>query len=284
MLKNTNFSELEKLAVLKIMIMIRNHYSLRLPEGLDFIRKTAMLFQLSNGILDAYDLAEHQAMTILAKAFTEDVNKRTDFSELLSFMLHSSRYGVFNELHQVSDRDDYDFKINLLGIELKKEWDYVFKLVGNIIPKNDKDLFTDLLLLLGDNNRNPFDDYSNNATCESKDNLLSDFDNTISERMESSLNKQDILENDNQTRFYKHLDENIKQTSKRIESVNEITDLDSIKDELRKELEGFVRKELKEFINTELKEFVSREIKEGIQKEINSMMNNDFNETLYKDL
>jgi predicted house-cleaning noncanonical NTP pyrophosphatase (MazG superfamily) len=50
------------------------------------------------------------------------------------------------------------------------------------------------------------------------------------------------------------LDENIKQTSNRIESVNEITDLDSIKDELRKELEGFVRKELKEFINTELKE------------------------------
>lgn len=284
MLKNTSFSELEKLSVLKIMIMIRNHYSLRLPEGLEFIRKTAILFQLSNGILDAYDLPEHQAMTILAKAFTEDVNKRTDFSELLSFMLHSSRYGVFNELHQVSDRDDYDFKINLLGIELKKEWDYVFKLVGNIIPKNDKDLFTDLLLLLGDKNRNPFDDYSNNDTCESKDNLLADFNNTISERMESSSNKQDILEKDNQTRFYKHLDENIKQTSNRIENVNEISNLDSIKDELRKELEGFVRKELKEFINTELKEFVSREIREGIQQEMKNIMHDNFNETLYKDL
>ena len=142
-----SLKEKEKLAILKIMVEINNHYSERLPKAFRVMKKTACFFNLPNGISIAYDMPISDAQKIL-KTVVHQHDKHEFFTQLLAYMLRTSEYGVYKKIDKMEDEtidmsyneyikyiegEEYARITELLQIEFQEEWSYVFNLLENII-------------------------------------------------------------------------------------------------------------------------------------------------------
>ena len=79
----------EKLAILKIMIEINNHYSNRgLPKAFEFIQDTVNFFKLSSSDVSEVYLLDFKAMrNILKESFGKSLDKENFFKQLMNYML-----------------------------------------------------------------------------------------------------------------------------------------------------------------------------------------------------
>lgn len=76
------FTKNEKLAMLKVMIDISNHYSERLSHAAQIIkRKSETLLELSNGVEEANNMPLEEALDIVNE-FKNDENKIDFIKEL----------------------------------------------------------------------------------------------------------------------------------------------------------------------------------------------------------
>lgn len=141
MAKTIVFNINEKLAMLKIMIDISNHYIERLPDAFKVIQETIALLKLPNGIAEVDNMSVSEAQDII-NAFRYDSLKRNFLKELLGKMLQFSDFGAFKRFDDdVLDSEDI---IN----EFKEDWSYIYQLLRKIILIGDKeyDLFTTEML------------------------------------------------------------------------------------------------------------------------------------------
>ena len=130
----------EKLAMLKIMVDISNHYNERLPDTFKTIQETAILFNMPNGIVEVDSISVSEAQNII-DTFKHDSHKRNFLKELLGKMLQFSDFGIFKKLED----EEYEVDAEDIMNTFKTEWNYVYQLLGDIIlfgDKEDKDLFT----------------------------------------------------------------------------------------------------------------------------------------------
>ena len=132
------FTKNEKLAMLKVMIDISNHYSERLPHAAQIIkRKSETLLELSNGVEEANNMPLTEALDIVNN-FKHDENKIDFTKELLAEILLYTHYGALHKYETFDYEDDYD-----LMDEFRTEWSYIYQLLKEIILVGDtKDLFT----------------------------------------------------------------------------------------------------------------------------------------------
>lgn len=186
-----HFKKEEKLAIIKIMIDLSNHYY----KGATFVQEVAAYFDISNEMPEAYHMSLSEAQNILETGLKYESSKQRFVCELLNYLLRDDKFktdGVFKAHCRyaksiTSNFINYDFSVNA---------------------------------------RNPMPDYVSIDSSKSKKKS-----NTIPSNIEN-------------------------------------IDLESLKEELRKELKEFVRKE------------ISEELRKGIK----NIMHNNLNETLYKDL
>lgn len=138
MARTIYFNLNEKLAILKIMIDISNHYSERLPHAYQIIRRRSeTLLELSNGVEEANNMPLAEALDIV-NDFKHNEDKIDFIKELLAEMLMYSHFGAFHKY----ETNDYDDDGELMD-EFKVEWDYIYQLLREIILVGDtKDLFT----------------------------------------------------------------------------------------------------------------------------------------------
>ena len=138
MARTIYFNINEKLAMLKIMIDISNHYSERLPYASQIIRRRSeTLLELSNGMEEANNMPLTEALDIV-NDFKRNEDKIDFIKELLAEMLQYSHYGAF----QKYENSDYDDSYELMD-EFRTEWNYIYQLLREIILIGDaKDLFT----------------------------------------------------------------------------------------------------------------------------------------------
>ena len=245
----------EKLAMLKLMIEISNHYSSKLINSSKFIQDAATHFSLPDGVSESYFVRTSDAIKILAKSF-KNKTKECFFSQLVSFMLKNEQLSIIyaRMTDTKNGRKDNERKKDKarLDTQFRQEWGYAFQLTKEIL-KNYKLEYTDI---------NPF---------LSNDHLF------INETKGSSriISKQDSLTPETQSiSHYPHTIDKRQQTPE--ETVNTELDIESLKREL---LKG-----LKEELITELKELIRTEIRNEFHTGMKNFVQNNFNETLYKDL
>ena len=132
------FNIKEKLAILKIMIDISNHYSERLPYAYQIIRRRSeTLLELSNGVEEANNMPLAEALDIV-NDFKHNEDKIDFIKELLADMLQYSHFGAFHKY----ETNDYDDDGELMD-EFRIEWSYIYQLLKEIILVGDaKNLFT----------------------------------------------------------------------------------------------------------------------------------------------
>lgn len=263
-----HFKKEEKLAILRIMVEINNHYNSRFSIALKVIQDISILFNLPNGISEAYNLSILDAKNIL---ILDDHNKKYFIEQILGYMLMTSNFGVCKtakELDEELDKNldlisekyenaeeildenedklykEYFSKIELLCGKFKEEWKFVFELFPI-----DRTTINSILL----DTINPFD-----SSCW-----------TI------------IKEDENEAKL-----DGIKPTVSQKIDIQNRPQSDVIKEEykLPKEFIDIIRKELKAELLKELKDLVRKEINEKFHEEMKNIMNNNLNETLYKDL
>ena len=138
MARTIYFNLNEKLAMLKIMIDISNHYSERLPYAYQIIRRRSeTLLELSNGVEEANNMPLAEALDIV-NDFKHNEDKIDFIKELLAEMLQHSHFGAFQK-YENFDCDDSDELMN----EFRIEWNYIYQLLREIILVGDaKNLFT----------------------------------------------------------------------------------------------------------------------------------------------
>lgn len=138
MARTISFNIDEKLAILKIMIDISNHYSERLPYASQIIRRRSeTLLELSNGVEEANNMSLAEALAIVNN-FKYNEDKIDFIKEQLADMLQTSHFGAF----QKYENSDYDDDSELMD-EFRAEWNYIYHLLKEIILAGDeKDLFT----------------------------------------------------------------------------------------------------------------------------------------------
>ena len=138
------FNIKEKLAILKIMIDISNHYSERLPHAAQIIkRKSETLLELSNGVEEANDMSLTEALDIVNN-FKHDENKIDFIKELLAEILLYTHYGALHK-YETSDYLDeegnYDNEYDLIET-FRDEWRYIYLRLRELIAVINEDDFT----------------------------------------------------------------------------------------------------------------------------------------------
>lgn len=145
MAKVIYFTKNEKLAMLKVMIDISNHYSERLPCAPHITkRKSVTLLELSNGVKEANDMPLEEALDIVNE-FKHDENKIDFIKELLAEILLYTDYGVLHkyETSDYLDEDgDYDNEEYDLIETFRDEWRYIYLRLRELIAVIDEDSFT----------------------------------------------------------------------------------------------------------------------------------------------
>ena len=133
-----HFTKNEKLAMLKILIDISNHYSERLPHASQIIRKKSIaLLELSDGVEEASSMPLTKALDIVNE-FKHDKGKIDFIKELLAEMLKTSHFGAFYKYENCYCDDSEE-----LMEEFRAEWSYIYQLLREIILVGDEqDLFT----------------------------------------------------------------------------------------------------------------------------------------------
>lgn len=138
------FTKNEKLAMLKVMIDISNHYSERLPCASQIIkRKSETLLELSNGVEEANNMTLEEALDIVNE-FKHDKNKIDFIKELLAEILLNTHYGALHK-YETSDYLDeegnYDNEYDLIGT-FRDEWRYIYLMLRELIAVIDEEDFT----------------------------------------------------------------------------------------------------------------------------------------------
>ncbi|MBQ3623160.1 MAG: hypothetical protein IJA04_05595 [Bacteroidaceae bacterium] len=279
----------EKLAILKIIIDINNYYEYKLKAD-KYINDVASFFKLPNGITEAYIMPISKAKEILKKSFKDKASRKLEFmQDILSDLLGKSDWGVCGRIKAYWKEVDKELDLleNEKDDEIRKkkkeeifdefydnikefnyiddfieEWNYVFKLLGKeILPRDEIEYIL------------KYEAWEDRDT-------------------DTYYFKIWTLINDDTTINSPKPDEKPKATTKEIENTNNTSDINSVKDELRKkikaellkEIKDDLRKELKDELLKELKDIVQGEIKNALHKEMKDIAHNNFNETLYKDI
>lgn len=138
------FTKNDKLAMLKVMIDISNHYSERLPHAAQIIkRKSETLLELSNGVEEANDMSLTEALDIVNN-FKHDENKIDFIKELLAEILLYTHYGALHK-YETSDYLDeegnYDNEYDLIET-FRDEWRYIYLRLRELIAVINEDDFT----------------------------------------------------------------------------------------------------------------------------------------------
>lgn len=138
------FTKNEKLAMLKVMIDLSNHYNERLPHAAQIIkRKSETLLELSNGVEEANNMPLEEALDIVNE-FKNDENKIDFIKELLAEILLYTHYGALHK-YETSDYLDeegnYDNEYDLIGT-FRDEWRYIYLVLRELIAVINEDDFT----------------------------------------------------------------------------------------------------------------------------------------------
>ena len=241
----------EKLAMLKLMIEISNHYSSKLINSSKFIQDTATHFSLPDGVSESYFVRTSDAIKILAKSF-KNKTKECFFSQLVSFMLKNEQLSIIYDrmTDTKNGRKDNERKKDKarLDTQFRQEWGYAFELTKEIL-KEYKLAFTNI---------NPF---------KSKEFTFISAEN--SPKKPHLTSKPD-----------KYLDKNIQ----RAEKIKKTSDEVIVDDSSLKEYMAEMRREIIKELHKELKLIIREEIKKELQSGIKNFAFDNFNETLYKDL
>lgn len=152
--KIISFKKEEKLAILKIMIDINNHYDRKIPDGFNIIQEAASSFNINNAISTAYNLPISTAVETL-KSLCENYEKDDFFQKLIAYMLSTGNFDIIKKAEKFDDEydekidklydlnisdeelekleekidDEYWTDIKPIHIELEKELHYCFKLM-----------------------------------------------------------------------------------------------------------------------------------------------------------
>lgn len=127
------FTRNEKLAMLKIMIDISNHYKERLPLAFQIIqRKSVALLGSLNGVSEAEFMLLTEVLGVVNN-FKHDENKIDFIKALLAEMLQTSHFGSFTKYENSNYDDDSE-----LMETFRSEWSYIYQLLKEIIFVADK--------------------------------------------------------------------------------------------------------------------------------------------------
>lgn len=116
MAKFIHFKKEEKLAIIKIMIDLSNHYYIEAT----FIQKVAAYFDISNEMAEAYHMPLSEAQNILEASLKYDFSKQHFVHDLLNYMLRDDKFktdGVFKAHCRyaksiTNNFINYDFSVN----------------------------------------------------------------------------------------------------------------------------------------------------------------------------
>lgn len=253
-----NFKREEKLAVLRIMIEISNHYSSSLPNAPEFIQDVTNYFEIPDEI---YSLTVSDAQNILGDNLNYDGIKTEFVLDILNYLLKDDKITARYKNIEVKyfkvpiNYEEIDKEMNALNNSFKSKWSYAVKLTKKIL--NLRFIYQ---------NYNPLKKYLpvrqpaiNSGTTQQMS------VNTIYDDSNSNLRKADI--------------------------VDKVSDLSFANSEIPKGLidiiHRMVKKEIGEElikIREELIDFVCKEIHGELHKGMKDFAQNNFNETLYKDL
>ena len=254
-MKRTIFlSKEEKIAILRIMIEIENHYKSRFPNSNSFIEELTHFLKLGNKIKQVNKMPTNDARDILNNVLGGSNNYRDEkkfFTNLFEHFLKTSNYGAIRtakELEENYKRNNGSIialfkELEILEKKIEQEWRTAFCLLekNNLLKINIRfskpiDLF-------------PFEEW---------------------DLVERSFNHQRILDEPATHKNEKEI---------KTDKTNNTADL-SLNANLREKLKN----ELREEIIKEIKELVSKEVNETLHKHLKDFATNNFNETLYKDL
>lgn len=152
--KIISFKKEEKLAILKIMIDLNNHYDRYLSDSFNIIQKTASFLNINNAISIACNLPISTAIETL-KTLCENHYKNDFLGHLIAYMLGTGSFDIIKKLDEIKDEHDekidklydldiseeeseiledkideeYQANIKPILIELEKELHYCFKLM-----------------------------------------------------------------------------------------------------------------------------------------------------------
>lgn len=254
-MKRTIFlSKEEKIAILRIMIEIENHYKSRFPNSNSFIKELTHFLKLGNEIKQVNKMPTYDAREILNNVLGGSNNygdEKKFFTKLFEHFLKTSNYGAIKtakELEENYKRNNGSIlalfkELEILEKKFEQEWQTAFCLLekNNLLKINLRfSKPTDLF---------PFKEW---------------------DLVDRSFNHQRILDEP-----VTHKEEKETKTDR----TNNTEDI-SLNANLREKLKN----ELKEEIIKEIKELVSKEINETLHKHMKSFDINNINETLYKDL
>ena len=281
--KKITLTKEEKMAILKVMIDISNHYKERLPNAYKKIQEIETIFRLPNGISAADKLARSAAIDIVKRFYKKAKVNKDYISHILEHLLATSDFGVckkvkkiyekydkdldlldketnakIKEQKQISLYTEYEAKIVPLIAPFEREWDYIFNILGeNII---DSELFLldiDIYHYIG---------------LESGWTLIDD----------KTIEPQKFY---NQDQITPHKTKNISSTpGSSTEALRK-----ELKDELRKDIIEEMRRELKEEILREMKDEIRQELKDSARKELKTelrqdLITNNIHDIFFKDL
>lgn len=241
----------EKLAIIKVMVEISNHYQTRLTNSYKIIQDIESFLKISDGISMSNSLSISDAIVIVKNLYTKS-NGKYLINILLKDLISTSDFGVCKKAKRLEMRalcENWDYnkrfaKVDLLIEPFKKEWNFVFNLLGeNILERFD--LSTYLLSL---RTYSPFLRLGFNWNIIEEREI--DSDKSHSRNIADS---KENLRREIKAGLYEEL---------KAEMLREMTD------EMRKALEDKIREEIKNELQSGMKNFTL----------------DNFNETLYKDL
>ena len=238
----------EKLAIIKVMVEISNHYQTRLTNSYKIIQDIESFLKISDGISMSNSLSISDAIVIVKNLYKKS-NGKYLINILLKDLISTSDFGVCKKAKRLTMRalsEDWDYnkrfaKVDLLIEPFKKEWDFVFNLLGeNILERFDLSTY---LLSLGT--------YSPLLRLEFNWNIIEE---------------REIDSDKSHSRNIADSKENLRK---------------DIIEEMRRELKEEILREMKDEIRQELKESARKELKTELQQDL---ITNNIHDIFFKDL
>lgn len=141
MVNNIYLTKAEKLAIIKILLEINSYYSHRLPQALKIVQETAILFKEPNSIVEATNISIAEARDTIRGVINQPGEYWNFFIHLLSYFLGTSKYGIYQQVDKLVDRDDYtEYSqskegkqyVEFLQNEFQEEWKFAFEIFGDM--------------------------------------------------------------------------------------------------------------------------------------------------------
>lgn len=268
-----------RIAILKFLIEISNHYKSELIGGELFIKQVAKKFNIPNEISSSTEMTISEVKNIIKRQCQGDSNRKEFFECTLIYML--SLITIPNSIKE-SRIDEY----------CKKKWAYAISLADGILPeyafyygKFDNPLVKYKIVDGKEFSLSVTSNYIKKATSEKTPVVTVVPQKTESNQTAKQITNTDKLPSNNfiKETSLKELKEELYKGQK--DALRKELDVvrNEIKDEMQKGLD-VVRREFENELRREIREIISRELQTIVQNNLKSFIHNDFNETLYKDL